>query len=643
MLAFYDRFLKNRATIASCLYQLLQKDATWRWETKHQEAFDKLKRLLLSQTVLAHYDEQKELLVSCDASPYGIGAVLSQRDDQNREAPIAFASRTLGTAERNYAQLDREGLAVVFAAHKFHKYIAGRKVTFVTDHQPLLGILGPGKPTAQVLSPRMTRWCIKLSAYDYNIVYRHGKNHQNADALSRLPLPERLDEPWPPGEVLLFEALSRPPFTATEIARLTQEDSILQRLYKAVQDGTVEKLTGDEFTPYRRVTALAFHRECLTLGSRVIIPSSARFHVLALLHAGHRGMVAMKKCARSYVWWPGDKVIEETVRQCRECLSTQKSPPKAPIPSWDRPKTPWHTVHVDFAGPLLGRTYLVVVDAHTKWVEVRHVTQATSAVVIDVLRSIFATFGIPRKVVSDNGKAFISNEIRQFYTANGIQGTTSPAYHPATNGQAERYVAELKRALLRDTDKSIQCRLARFLYRQHTTIHTATGMSPARAMFGRELLCPLDLLKRETDIPIPESQETLTKSRRFAVGDKVLIRQFLKKPDWIEGEILRHVGPRSWLVKSNHGKVRRHLNHMRKTSQTGYRTQSPTDWSVADDFSDTTLEETPSSSADQRPDSLNMQNNPPSQPSTSASQAGTTRQLRPPELRRPPDRYGDFV
>ncbi|XP_037520687.1 uncharacterized protein K02A2.6-like [Rhipicephalus sanguineus] len=169
------------------------------------------------------------------------------------------------------------------------------------------------------------------------------------------------------------------------------------RLYKAVQDGTVEKLIGDEFTPYRRrATTLAFHRECLTLGSRVIIPSSARSHVLALLHAGHRGMVAMKKRARRYVWWPGiDKVIEETVRQCRECLSTQKSAPKAPIPSWDRPKTPWHTAHVDFAGPLLGRTYLVVVDAHAKWVEVRHVTQATSAVVIDVLRSIFATFGIP--------------------------------------------------------------------------------------------------------------------------------------------------------------------------------------------------------------------------------------------------------
>ncbi|KAL1447424.1 hypothetical protein MTO96_044298 [Rhipicephalus appendiculatus] len=144
-------------------------------------------------------------------------------------------------------------------------------------------------------------------------------------------------------------------------------------------------------------------------------------------------------------------------------------------------------------------------------------------------------------------------------------------------------------------------------------------------MLGRELPCPLDLLKRETDIQIPESQETLNKSRRFAVGERVLIRQFLKKPDWIEGELLRRVGPRSWLVKSDHGKVRRHLNPMRKTSQSGQATQSPTDWSAADDLFDTTPEETPSSSAAQRPDSLDMQDNTPSQLSISTSQAVSTR------------------
>ncbi|KAL1445635.1 hypothetical protein MTO96_044906 [Rhipicephalus appendiculatus] len=152
-------------------------------------------------------------------------------------------------------------------------------------------------------------------------------------------------------------------------------------------------------------------------------------------------------------------------------------------------------------------------------------------------------------------------------------------------------------------------------------------------MFGRELLCPLELLKREPAIQITESQETLTKSCRFSVGERVLIRQFLKKPDWIEGQLLRRVGPRSWLVKSDHGKVRRHPNHMRKTSQTGQTTQSPTDWSATDDLLDTAPEETPSSSAAQRPDSADMRDNTLSQPSTSTSQAVSTRQLRPPEVR----------
>ncbi|KAL1420638.1 hypothetical protein MTO96_023887 [Rhipicephalus appendiculatus] len=221
--------------------------------------------------------------------------------------------------------------------------------------------------------------------------------------------------------------------------------------------------------------------------------------------------------------------------------------------------------------------------------------------------------------------------MKQFYASNGIQAATSPAYHPAANTQAERYVAELKRALLRDADKFIQRRLARFLYRQHMTIHTATVITPEKVMFHRELLCPLDLLKRETDTQIPESPGDIDKkSRRFAVGESAYPALFEKKPDWIEGQILRRVGPRSWLFKSNHGKVRRHLNHMRKTSRTGQTTQSPTDWSAADDLLDTTPEEMPSSSAAQRPDSPDTQDNTPSQPSTSTSQVVTNRQLRPP-------------
>lgn len=489
---------------------------------------------------------------------------MAQQDSLGREAPIAFASRTLGTAERNYAQLDREGLAVVFAADHFHKYIAGRHVTFVTDHQPLLGILGPRKPVPQMLSPRMTRWCLKLAAYDYDLKFRAGKMHQNADALSRLPQPERIEEPQVPGDILMFEALPQPPLTADVIAKITQEDAILSKLYTAIQEGTVQQLKGDDFKPYRRrATELAIHRGCITCGTRVVIPTAAREQAMSLVHAGHRGVIAMKTCARSYLWWPGlDEDIQTTVGSCDPCQRTQRNPAKAHIPPWPQPSTPWHTLHVDFAGPVEGRTFLVVVDAFTKWLEVRQVSHPTSAAVIDVLRSLFATFGIPHKVVSDNGTAFVSAEIATFYKNNGIQHVTSAPYHPATNGQAERYVGELKKALAREPSGSVNLRLSRFLFRQHCTVHQTTNMTPAKAMFGRELPTLLDHVVPTKATPV--ATETLPRNRQLQVGGHVMIRQFLKKPEWITGTLVRKFGPRSWLVQCGEETVRRHLNHIRK-------------------------------------------------------------------------------
>ncbi|XP_037528475.1 uncharacterized protein LOC119405707 [Rhipicephalus sanguineus] len=189
LLAFYDRFLENRATVAAELHGLLEKNTPWKWEKKHQDVFEILKKMIRSSTVLAHYDEKRPLILSVDASPYGIGAILAQKAAFGREAPVAFASRTLGTAEKNYSQLVKEGLAVVYGVSHFHQYVAGRHVTVLPDHQPLLGIMGEKKQIPQILSPRMTRWCLKLATYDSDLVYRPGRLHQNADALSRLPLP----------------------------------------------------------------------------------------------------------------------------------------------------------------------------------------------------------------------------------------------------------------------------------------------------------------------------------------------------------------------------------------------------------------------------------------------------------------------
>lgn len=261
-----------------------------------------------------------------------------------------------------------------------------------------------------------------MSAYDYELVHRPGKRHQNADALSRLPLGETSEDPPQVGCVLMFEALPNPPLTADTVAVATQEDPTLSQLSEALHQGRVQKLTGENFNVFKkRATELSLHRGCVTLGSRVVIPHALREQAMALIHAGHRGIVAMKRCARSYMWWPGiDYDIETAAQTCQACQGNQQAPPRAPIPDWEKPTTPWHTLHVDFAGPIEGTAFLVVVDAYTKWLEVVQMSRPTSAAVINVLRALFAMFRLSQKKVSDNGMAFVSAEIRRFYKDSSI-------------------------------------------------------------------------------------------------------------------------------------------------------------------------------------------------------------------------------
>ncbi|XP_064456884.1 uncharacterized protein K02A2.6-like [Ornithodoros turicata] len=425
----------------------------------------------------------------------------------------------------------------------------------------------------------MLRWCLLLSAYNYRLRYRPGNQNQNADALSRLPLPISEDEPAGPGDVLMIEAAFIPPLTPSAIADATARDPEQSQVTHGLQTGNFREWSCKELRPFlSRKTELSTHKGCILWGSRVIIPPKLQADAFSLLHAGHKGMTAMKHAARSYFWWPGlDSAIEDTVRSCDTCQMHARLPASYPAPAWSRATDPSQVIHMDLAGPIQGQSYLVVVDSTTKWLEVRAVSNVASATVIDALRSIFATLGLPQLVVSDNATTFVSDEMKSFFHRNGIRQVTSAPYHPSTNGQPERMVQELKRTLKKQQQGSIQCRLSRFLFSQHTSVHSTTNNTSAE-MFGRNMRTLMDSLVHDSrKIQSQEQEKPAGDSNIVQHGQAVWLRDYSSGPQkWCKGTIYRKVGLRSYEGITQEGKVfRRHVGHLRPAINVPLASASP--------------------------------------------------------------------
>jgi len=244
LISFYSRFFRNKATVLEPLHRLLDNGAPWSWTQQHQQALEQVKNLLSSDQVLIHYSLQLPLILAVDASSYGVGAILSHKVHENGatgERPIQYASRTLTQTERRYSQLDKEALAVIFGISKFNQFLQARSFTIVTDHKPLTSLFDPTARIPLHVSPRILRWILMLSAYDYKIIYKPGSAIANVDYLSRSPLPAKCFE-----EARDLEALS-----PQDIASATKKDPTLRQVMAWTQNGWPEKVP-DEFRTYWR-------------------------------------------------------------------------------------------------------------------------------------------------------------------------------------------------------------------------------------------------------------------------------------------------------------------------------------------------------------------------------------------------------
>ena len=211
---------------------------------------------------------------------------------------------------------------------------------------------------------------------------------------------------------------------------------------------------GDPRKPYLcRRNELSVENSCLLWGTKVVIPFQLRQKLLTELHENHPGIARMKALARSYIWWPNiDNDIEMTVKSCNSCQMNQTMPSKAPIHPWEKTTAPWMRIHVDFAGPFLGKMFLIIYDSYSKWIDAIPMTNITSSAVIDCLRSTFSIHGIPYFIVSDNGPSLVSEEFKKFCKLNGTKHLTITPYHPSSNGAAECSVQTFKTSLKKIID-----------------------------------------------------------------------------------------------------------------------------------------------------------------------------------------------
>ena len=230
MLQFYNRFLPNLATLVAPLYSLLRKGVTYSWGKPQQESFNNAKECLISPSVLIQFDQKLKVILSCDASLTGVGAVLADQLSDGSERPVAYASKSLSEREQRYAQIDKEALSIIFTVKRFHQYLFGLSFTIITDHKPLLGLFGSNKVIPAMSLSRMERCALILSEYDYTIEHLSGIKNSNADTLGRLSMQNTVAESEVkiPGDVVfvLDHLNQQTTTTAAHIRNHTRRDPL---------------------------------------------------------------------------------------------------------------------------------------------------------------------------------------------------------------------------------------------------------------------------------------------------------------------------------------------------------------------------------------------------------------------------------
>ncbi|KAL5479795.1 hypothetical protein EMCRGX_G023373 [Ephydatia muelleri] len=511
-----DNIRAGFAEVAKPLHRLTEHAVNFSWTAECQEAFENLRSRLTRAPLLAFPDYTLPFVLDTDTSDLGIGAVLSQISSLGQEQVVAYGSRLLSKAERNYSVTRRELLAVVTFTRLFRPYLLGRRFTVRTDHSSLQWIQNFKEPEGQ-----LARWLEQLQEYDFEVIHRKGRNHNNADALSRLS-----EGDSPQSNNITVVSIDSPVVEKRKVMREEQlQDDVVGPVLKAVESDLLPKK--DELKQFSIGTRRLFQqwdqlkvkggvlhrnfvgtkevRPCLQL----VVPMSQRKIVLAELHegvtGGHLGQEKTLMKLKERFYWPGHwNDVQNWCNTCAACISRKTPAPKqrASLQSI-LVGQPMQLVAVDILGPLPesgnGNSYILVVgDYFTRWMEAYPIqNQEAVTVAQKLVDEIFCRFSVPEQLHSDQGRQFESAVIKEICNLLHIEKTRTTAYHPQSDGLVERFNRTLLSMLTtcgRSHPFEWEDHIRKVCFAYNTSVQATTGYSPFFLMFGRQARLPIDLM-----------------------------------------------------------------------------------------------------------------------------------------------------